>query len=178
MTITIILAIIIIVGIALYKYATIYNLLGHYKTRIEVAENTIDENLRKKFDTICEINIEIKKECKDKDYLKEYLDLKDKKTSNYEVDRKLTEAMNLIKELQNDHKKLNNANLNKMIKEIKELDEQLTAAKNFFNKNTSTLNGFIRKTPNNIVAGIHKFKIKPFFDNKNMQDAVIDDFKL
>ena len=40
------------------------------------------------------------------------------------------------------------------------------------------LNTVIRKFPTNIIAKIHRFKIKPFFDGKNMQDAVIDDFKL
>lgn len=174
----IILIIIVLIGGFAFFYAVTYNELQHFKTRIELSENSIDENLRKKYDLICELNIEIKKECKDKDYLKEFIELNEKKLTNYDTDRKLTEAIFLIKELQNDHKKLNNTNFNKCLKEVKKIDETLSASKNFYNKHTSSLNSLIRKFPNSLVAKIHKFKIKPFFDHKNMQDAVIDDFKL
>jgi cell division protein FtsI/penicillin-binding protein 2 len=48
-----------------------------------------------------------------KAYLKEYIDLKDKRISNYELDRKLTEAYNLILEVKNDHEELNTKEFNK-----------------------------------------------------------------
>ena len=67
---------------------------------------------------------------------------------------------------------------NKDLKEIDRINETLTSCKTYFNNNTSELNKLIRKVPTNIVAKIHGYKIKPFFDGKNMQDAVIDDFKL
>ncbi len=170
--------IIILLGSLLCLYVNIYNSLMHYKTRIELSENSIDEALRKKYDLICEINVELKKISKDKDYLKEYIELNKKKLTNFDTDRKLTECMNLIKELKNDYKKLDSKEFNSNLKEIKKVDESLMASKNFYNKNTSSLNAYIRKFPNSIVAKNHKFKIKPFFDQKNMQDAVIDDFKL
>ena len=66
----------------------------------------------------------------------------------------------------------------KDLKEIDKINETLTSCKTYFNNNTSELNKLIRKVPTNIVAKIHGYKIKPFFDGKNMQDAVIDDFKL
>lgn len=167
-----------VIGIIAYKYVVIYNKLQHYKTRIEISENKIDEAIRGKFDVICDLDLEIKKVCKDSDYLKNFISLRDKKNSNYEVDRKLIEATNLIKELQNDYSKLNNVSFNKLLKDIKNIDENLISSKNFFNKNTASLNGEIRAFPSTVVAKIHKIKVKPFFDNKNMQDAVLDDFKL
>lgn len=176
--VVIILLVVILIGGVLFFYISVYNELQHYKTRIELAENSIDENLRKKYDYICELNIEIKKESKDKDYLKEYIDLNQKRLTNYETDRKLIECVNLIKELKNDNKKLDTKEFNHILKEIKKIDEQLTASKTFYNKHTSQLNSLIRKFPNKIIATNHKFKIKTFFDQKNMQDAVIDDFKL
>jgi len=87
--------------------------------------------------------------------------------------------MNVVYELQNDYSALDkNEELNTILNEIKTTDERLSAVKNYYNKNTSLSNGLVRKFPSMIVAKIHKFKIKPFFDGKDMQDDIIDDFKL
>lgn len=159
-------------------YAIIYNKLATYKLKIEKAEGIIDESLRQKYDLITKLNIAIKKVVTKKDYLKEYIDLKDKRISNYELDRKLTEAFNLILEVKGDYKELDTKEFNKNIREIDRINETLTSCKVYYNKNTSELNELIRKIPTNIVAKINGYKIKPFFDGKNMQDAVTDDFKL
>jgi len=53
----------------------------------------------------------------------------------------------------------------------------LQAAKSYYNKYTSELNDAIRQFPSNIVAKMHGMEIKPFFDGKNMQDDIVDDFK-
>ena len=175
---SIILFIIVIIGVIALVYVITYNNLVNYKIKIEKAEGIIDENLRNKYDLIAKMNIAIKKVVTKKDYLKEYIDLKDKRISNYELDRKLTEAMNIILEVKNDYSELNNKEFNNDIKEINKINETLTSCKTYYNKNTTELNQIIRKFPTNIVAKIHRYKIKPFFDGKNMQDAVIDDFKL
>lgn len=177
-TVSIILLIIIIISIIALVYVITYNNLVNYKIKIEKAEGIIDENLRQKYDLIAKLNIAIKKVVTKKDYLKEYIDLKDKRISNYELDRKLTEAMNIILEVKNDHSELDTKEFNKDLKEIERINETLISCKTYYNKNTTELNQIIRKFPSNIVAKIHRYKIKPFFDGKNMQDAVIDDFKL
>lgn len=177
-TLSIILIILILgSGIAII-YILYYNKLMFYKTRIEKAENIIDESLRKKYDLLCEINIEIKKVVSKKDYLKDYIDLKNQRITNYDMDRKLIEAFNLVKELVSDHKKLNNKNVNNVLESVIINDEELSSGKSFYNKNTTELNSIIRKFPSNVIAKIHHFRIKPYFDQKNMQDAVLDDFKL
>ena len=173
-----ILVLIIIVGIIAIAYVITYNNLVNYKIKIEKAEGIIDENLRQKYDLIVKMNIAIKKVVTKKDYLKDYIELKDKRISNYELDRKLTEAMNIILEVKNDYNELDNKEFNNELKEINIINETLTSCKTYYNKNTTELNQIIRKFPSNIVAKIHRYKIKPFFDGKNMQDAVIDDFKL
>lgn len=175
---TIILIIIIVLGIIGLIYVISYNNLVEYKIKIEKAEGLIDDSLRQKYDKITELNSLIKKVVTKKDYLKEYIDLKDKRISNYELDRKLTEAMMLIKEVKNDYEELDNKDFNKELTDIEAIDESLISGKNYYNKYTSELNRIIQKFPTNIVAKIHRYKIKPFFDGKNMQDAVIDDFKL
>lgn len=174
----IILIIIILLGSLGILYAQIYNTLITYKLKIEKAEGLIDEALRQKYDIIAKLNIAIKKVVTKKDYLKEYIDLKDKRISNYELDRKLTEAYNIIMEVKIDYQELDTKEFNKGLKDIAHLNETLTSCKTYYNENTSELNKIIRKIPTNIVAKIHGYKIKPFFDGKNMQDAVIDDFKL
>ncbi len=178
MYVSIILIIIIIIGMIGLLYVITYNDMVSYKIRIEKAEGIIDEKLREKYDLIATMNIAIKKVVTKKDYLKDYIDLKDKRISNYEMDRKLIEAMNIILEVKNDYEQLDNKDFNKQLKKIEEINEILTSCKNYYNKNTTELNKIIRKFPSNIVAKIHRYKIKPFFDGKNMQDAVIDDFKL
>ncbi len=175
---SIILLIIIIIGVLALIYVMTYNNLVNYKIKIEKAEGIIDENLRRKYDLIAKMNIAIKKVVNKKDYLKEYIELKDKRISNYELDRKLTEAMNIILEVKNDYSELDTKEFNSDLKEINAINETLTSCKTYYNKNTTELNQIIRKFPSNIVAKIHRYKIKPFFDGKNMQDAVIDDFKL
>ena len=174
----IILILIIILGTIAIFYATIYNNLVTYKLKIDKSEGIIDEALRQKYDIIAKLNIPIKNVVTKKDYLKDYIELKDKRISNYELDRKLSEAYNIILEVKNDHEELNTKEINKDIKEIEKINETLVSCKTYFNNNTSELNKLIRKVPTNIVAKIHGYKIKPFFDGKNMQDAVIDDFKL
>ena len=176
--VSIILLLIIIVGIFFFFYVITYNNLVNYKIKIEKAEGIIDENLRQKYDLIAKMNIAIKKVVTKKDYLKDYIDLKDKRISNYELDRKLTEAMNIILEVKNDYSELDTKEFKKDLQEINEINETLISCKTYYNKNTTELNQIIRKFPSNIVAKIHRYKIKPFFDGKNMQDAVIDDFKL
>lgn len=173
-----ILIIIIIIGILAIVYTNIYNNLVTYKLKIEKSEGIIDDTLRQKYDLIVKLNIAIKKVVTKKDYLKEYVDLKNKKISNYELDRKLTEAFNIILELKDDYEELNDEDFNNDIKQIKKLNVTLTSCISYYNKNTSELNALIRKIPTNIVAKINKYKIKPFFDGKNMQDKIIDDFKL
>ncbi len=175
---SIILLLIIIVGTIAILYVITYNNLVNYKIKIEKAEGIIDENLRQKYDLIAKMNVAIKKIVTKKDYLKDYIDLKDKRISNYELDRKLTEAMNIILEVKNDYSELDTKEFNNDIKEINKLNETLISCKTYYNKNTTELNQIIRKFPSNIVAKIHRYKIKPFFDGKNMQDAVVDDFKL
>ena len=136
----IILILIIILGTIAIFYATIYNNLVTYKLKIDKSEGIIDEALRQKYDLIAKLNIPIKNVVTKKDYLKDYIELKDKRISNYELDRKLSEAFNIILEVKNDHEELNTKEINKDIKEIEKINETLVSCKTYFNNNTSELN--------------------------------------
>lgn len=172
-----ILIIILSLGGIYYIYA--FNALNDLKTKTTEAESIIDENLRMKYDILIRLSNVIKKSMKtDKNYFKEYEKLSDMNISNFDMDRKLNEGYTLILKMIGDQNLENDEKITKEIEAIKRLDEKLTATKNYYNKNTSKSNALIRRFPTNLVARIHKFKIKLFFDGKDMDDEIIDDFKI
>ncbi len=161
-------------------YIIVYNKIQSYKTKIDHVEGIIDETLRAKYDHIIKIEDCILKNLKEKKaYLKELRDLKKEKISNFELNRKLTEAEGIVENLyhDNDNLKDNDAIL-KVFEEQKLTNEKLMAGILYYNKHTSSLNNYIRKFPNNIIAKIHHVKVKPYFDGKDMTDNDIEDFKL
>lgn len=175
----VLLIIVIVLSLGGIYYAVMFNKLNDLKTKVMEAESIIDDNLRVKYDSLIKLSIKIKKHMKsDKNYLKEYEKLKDMNISNFDMDRKLTEGHLLILKMVSDLKLDNNEEITSDLESINRIDEKLTAAKTYYNKNTSIENDIIRKFPTNIIARIHNFKIKLFFDGKNMDDEIIDDFKI
>lgn len=176
---SVILVIIIILASGGIYYVVYFNKLNYLKTKVMEAEAIIDENLRIKYETLIRISNSLKKHMKsDKNYFKEYEKLRDLNITNFDMDRKLNEGFTLILKMIDDLNLSDNEELNKEIENIKRLDEKLTAAKNYYNKNTSLENAIIRKFPTNFIARIHNFKLKLFFDGKDMEDEIIDDFKV
>ena len=160
-------------------YAISFNTLNDLKTKIHEAEVIIDEALRTKYDTLMRVSNHIRTHMdNNKNYFREYEKLKDANISNFDMDRKLNEGYTLILKMIDDLKLNNDEEINQELEQIKRLDEKLTAAKNYYNKNTSEENAIVRKFPTNIIAKIHGFKVKLFFDGKDMDDEIIDDFKM
>ena len=176
----IILIAIIIIGYIIIQYIFKYNKLQSLNIKINEAESIIDEELRNKYDLIIRssktINKLLKKEVT---YFKELEELKTKNISNFEIDRKITEGENLIQQVKNDYKSLNeNEEYMEIINSLKNCDEILEAAKSYYNKNTTEINLIIKTFPTNLIAKIHKIKLRNYFDGKNMFDEEIKDFKL
>lgn len=170
--------VIIICSMGIY-YAISFNTLNDLKTKIHEAEVIIDEALRNKYDTLMRVSNHIRKHMEsNKNYFKEYEKLKDANMTNFDMDRKLNEGYTLILKMIDDLKLNDDEEINGELEQIKRLDEKLTAAKNYYNKNTSEENAIVRKFPTNIIAKIHGFKVKLFFDGKDMDDEIIDDFKM
>lgn len=177
--ISIILIIVIIGCLAGIYYIYAFNALNDLKTKTNEAESIIDENLRVKYDTLIRVSNKVKKKMKsDKNYFKEYEKLNTMNISNFDMDRKLNEGYTLILKMIGDLGLEDKEDIMNDIESIKRVDEKLTATKNYYNKNTSKANALIRKFPTNIIAKIHKFKVKLFFDGKDMDDEIIDDFKI
>ena len=174
------LLIVIAVSVLAIIYVNCYNDLQYLKTKIEQAESVIDETLRAKYDLIVKASSVVKKELKTKkEYFKGISGLKEKKISNFEFDRKLIEYQNTLNDLISDHEKLaNNKALSDIIYEIKSQDERLYSGKTYYNKNTTESNHLIRKFPSLVIAKLLQYKVRPYFDGKDMQDEDIEDFKL
>ena len=175
---SIFLIIVIIICLIGIYYAVSFNTLNDLKTKIDEAESIIDEALRTKYDTLIRISNRIRSFMENnKNYFREYEKLKDTNITNFDMDRKLNEGYTLILKMVEDLK-IDDEELNQELDQIKGLDEKLTAAKNYYNKNTSEENAIVRKFPTNMIARIHGFKVKLFFDGKDMDDEIIDDFKM
>lgn len=161
-------------------YVLYFNKMQFLKTKIEQAEGIIDETLRFRYDLLVRGDSIVKSTLKDnKEYFKDYINLKNKQVTNFEIDRKLKEAFGTLSKFKDDYPELHeNKELKEIFSKIKESDEKIAAITSYYNRNTSELNGFIRQFPSNIVAKFHHFQISAFFDGKDMTDDIYDDFKL
>lgn len=172
--------IVIILGAIAITYVYQYNKLQHSKTKIEQAECLIDESLRVKYDLLVKADSLIQKELKkDKSFFTGLDKIKKEDISNFDLDRKLNEYINILNNVKLDYNKLEgNKDFKEILNNNKKNDEKLQAAKSFYNKYTSELNDAVRTFPSNIIAKLHGMNIKTFFDGKNMEDEIVDDFKL
>ena len=175
-----ILIVIIIFGLMGICYVFYYNRLQDCKLKVDEAESIIDESLREKYDILIDIKKIIDEKVKNnKLSLKELDSLKDSDISNFDLDRKLGEYESTVIQIKDDYKVLlQNESYLQLIEKIKRVDEKITAAKRFYNKYITESNEYVRKFPSNIVAKFHNIKIKNFFDNKDLNDDNLDDFKL
>jgi len=162
----ILIAILIITTILLVFFIN-YTNLKKYNERMQKAEDIISDNLKKKLDLIIKINEKVIKVTNKKDYLKDFVSLKEKNISNIEKDLKLEEANRIINNLMIDYNKLNkDKDFKKFIKNLRETDELLTSSKNIFNKNALKSNSLIKKIPNNIIAKLVNYRFRSLYNNK------------
>ena len=176
----IILIAIVLIGILIISYIYNYNNLQELNIKINESESIIYNELRNKYDLIMKSSTTINKLLKKEvTYFKDLEKLKKEDISNFDLDRKIIEGENLIHQVKNDYKSLNdNEEYISIINDLKDSDELLEAAKSFYNKYTTEINLLIKKFPTNIIAKFHKIKLRNYFDGKNMFDDEIKDFKL
>lgn len=174
------LIIIVIVFSLIFGYSIIYNQFQDSIIKLNEVEGKIDENLRKKYDKLIEMNNTIKEKIKTKKEIVEDIDkLKNKSISSFELDRKLSEALQKVNFVRKQYQELYNIeNLNKLGFEIEEIDEELTAYRKYYNENIVTYNILVKKFPHSLIGKILKYKEKNFFDGKDLTDENIKDFKL
>ena len=178
--ITIIVTIIAIVAILTFIYIYIYNRLQDYKLKIDEAESILDENLRDKYDKMVELQSLVLKLSKvNKNEFTELEEIQKEEISNFDLDRKIIQVYNKLNTIINDYEKIQNKKeVINLLNEIKRLDEKIDSAKLYYNKYINESNSMIRKFPSNIIAKIHHIKVKNFYDNKDLNDNEVNDFKL
>jgi LemA protein len=178
---SLIILIIFVVLFVLFIYiSVVYNKFQDYIIKINEVEGKIDETLRKKFDSILDMNNIIKESIKTKKAIVDDISiLKNKKISSFELDRKLVDALNKISFIKEQYDELKgNEKLSKLTYEIEDMNESLDAYKKFYNEKIVSYNKLIRIFPYNILGKILKYKEKTFFDGKDMNDDDVKDFKL
>ena len=175
-----ILIILIVGGIGTITYIVYYNALQDCKVKIDEAESMIDEALRSKYDILLKLESIIKNNIKEtKINFKDLNDLKKESISNFQLERKLVDTVLLINKIQDDFPELEEQkDYRQLLNDIRVMDERINASKKFYNKYTSKSNELFRKFPSNIIAKFHNITIRNFFDNKDMNDDTINDFKL
>lgn len=180
MLILVLFLIIILICIIIAFYTYIYNKFQDTIIRINEVEATIDSSLRQKYDlinrsiSIIKANVEIKSEMFD-----EIVRLRSRKISNFDLDRKLINVSNEFLKIKEEHKEaLQSDELKKIEKQLKEIDDKLSIYRDYYNSNIVKYNKMVKSFPTNIVALLCKYEDKLFFDMKNMNDDIVNDFKL
>ena len=84
--------------------------------------------------------------------------------------------MNKYKETYEELK--NNESFLKIELGLFESEAEIVAARKYYNDIITDYNKLVRKFPTIIVAKIHKYNLKNYFDGKDMNDEIINDFKL
>ena len=178
--ILILFAIIVFICIIIAIYTFMYNKFQDVIIRISEVEASIDTNLRQKYDninrsiSIIKANIEIKNEVFD-----EIIRLRSRKISNFDLDRKLVLAYNELLNIKETNKKeINSDELNKIFKQLKDVDMKLDTYRDYYNANIVKYNKMVKSFPTNIVAFMCKYQERLFYDMKDMSDDDVEDFKL
>lgn len=176
----IILILFIIVCLLATWYVNTYNRFQGLIIRINEVEASIDTILRKRFDLLNKsINL-IKGNIDSNDEVLELIvKLRSRKLSNFDLDRQLYEAINEFHGYLENYPVLNEQeNIQKIDMALNESEHEITAFRKYYNDTITEYNALVRKFPTNLVAKISKYKERTYFDGKNMNDDITNDFKL
>lgn len=161
-------------------YTNIYNNYQGYIIRINEAEAFIDTTLRKRFDLLNKSVEIIKANTKTKDEILTIIDeLRTMKLSNFDLDRKLYDAINEFNRFKENNEQLKNTESFLRIElGLFESESEIVAARKYYNDIITDYNKLVRRFPSIIIAKMSGYKIKTYFDGKNMEDTDVNDFKL
>ena len=175
----IILIVLVVIFALILLVNIIYNKFQDFIIRIKEVEGKIDDTLRDKYDNLLKINNIVKEKIKtDKEIVDDLEDIKTDEKSSFEIHRLLKDSFNKLDFIKKQYKELNTEDVNKLFFEINEMDESLNAYIKYYNENIVEYNKYVRKFPFNIIGIILKYKEKAFFDNKDLNDENIKDFKI
>lgn len=176
----IILIVLVVIFALILLVNIIYNKFQDFIIKINEVEGKIDETLRNKYDDLLKINNIVKEKINtDKEIIDDIENIKTDEKTSFEVHRLLKESFNKLDFIKNQYDEVNKSeDVNALFYEINEMDEALNAYIKYYNENIVDYNTYIRKFPFNIIGIILKYKEKQFFDNKDLNDENIKDFKI
>ena len=170
----------IIVCILLIIFVTLYNKFQNYIVRINEAEATIDSVLRKRFDLLNRsINIINGNVTTNREVLEIIVKLRSRKLSNFELDRSLYDAINEFNCYKEEFPELNQIeSFVKIATSLNETETEIYALRKYYNDVITDYNKLVRHIPSNLIAKLYKYKLKSYFDGKDLNDDITNDFKL
>lgn len=165
----IILLLIITISVCLVVFVTTYNHFQDYIIRINEAEESIDAVLRKRFDLLNKSIGIIKANTKEENVLELIKDLKSKKITNFELDRKLYDAINEFNEYKEKYDKLKtNEAFLKIDINLFESESEIVALRKYYNDIITDYNKMVKSLPSNFVALVRGYKTKAYFDGNEI----------
>lgn len=171
----IVLLIIITISVCLVVFVTTYNHFQDFVIRINEAEESIDSSLRKRFDLLNKSIGIIKANTDLENPLDMIVKLKSKKITNFELDRKLYEAINEFNELKEKYEKLKtNEAFLKIDINLFESESEIVALRKYYNDIITDYNKMVKNVPSNLVALIKGYKAKAYFDGNNLEEEGTD----
>ena len=175
------LVIIIIACSILIVCANIYNNFQKYIIRINEAETNIDATLRKRFDLLNKsINI-IKTNCnlENENVLDSISKLRSKKLSNFDLDLGLYDVINDFNKYNESFEQLQRCEaFIKFVVALNDSEAEIIAFRKYYNDIITDYNKLARSFPSILIAKLCGYKIKTYYDGKNMEDDITNDFKL
>ena len=173
--IQIVLLIIIVLALIAIYYSSTYNKIKTEILKINSSESEIDTLLRNKYDLIAKVIVEIN-QLDDKN-LKTFDKLKEEELSSFEFERKLLDYENKIVAIINDNNKLaKNQTIIELNNQISNVNAKVNTIIKYYNDSISGYNALVSKFPTKLIAIITRLKEKRYFDGKNMEDDIVNDF--
>jgi len=144
-----------------------YNKFQFALIKIEEAENSIDNLLRKKKDLMYRFLPFIKdKDEQEEKQLKKMEELKNKTINNFELHHELIKNLHEINLMLDHQSEISaNENFNSLKDELMETNEDIDASIKYYNDNVVKYNRLIKCFPSNLTKLIFKFKEKEFYSN-------------
>ena len=156
-----------------------YNHFQEYIIRINEAEVSIDSVLRKRFDLLNKATDFIKEVTEEDTVLPTVISLRSQKLSNIELDKQLYPAIEEFQSYAEKYEKLKeNEGYVKTQINLMESESEIVALRKYYNDIVTDYNKIVRTFPSNVISKICHLKEKTYFDGKNMNDDILNDFKL
>ncbi len=173
---TIALLIVIIVCVYIYNLSK----LKTYKSRLDGSVKVINDELENRFKLILDTKSMVNKVTKkEMDFYKNLEDIKNTNITSYDLDIEIKNAIETIRVIDTDYKKLSDKKeFKEILRKLEESDTKITAAKSFYNKNNDLLITFTKKFIPKVVAKLNKIKIQPSYETVELFDEdmkVIDE---